>query len=158
MAKEKLMFPIPKFFFRVSIDGQDVSFHEVSGLEVEAELMEYRVGASSSQTTMKKIGLIRTAPVIMKRGVFKTGGGRKLRSLVELTNNSFVKDGNFNTPESDLEVIISLLDEEGDAVMTWTLDSPIPIKYVGGDYNSSSSEIAIEQIEFVHEGITIEEK
>ena len=50
-------------------------------------------------------------------------------------------------------VIISLLNETGDAEIIWTLTNAFPMKVVGTDLNSSSSEVAVEELVLAHEGI-----
>ena len=53
-------------------------------------------------------------------------------------------------------VTISLLDETGAGTMVWTLANAWPTKITGTDLKSDGNEVAIETIEIVHEGITIE--
>ena len=52
-------------------------------------------------------------------------------------------------------VTISLLDEKGAPVMTWTLGNAWPTKITSTDLKSDGNEVAIESIEIVHEGLTI---
>ena len=40
--------PIAKFVFRVTIKGSTISFQEISGLDQEAEILEYRHGRSKT--------------------------------------------------------------------------------------------------------------
>ena len=53
-------------------------------------------------------------------------------------------------------VTISLLDEAGAPTMVWTLANAWPTKITGTDLKSDGNEVAIETIEIVHEGITID--
>jgi len=58
------------FHFRVTIDGTQFSFKEVSGLESETQIMEYRDGDSLDFFTTKRAGLNKFGTLTLKRGVF----------------------------------------------------------------------------------------
>ena len=49
--------------------------------------------------------------------------------------------------------VIRLLDENGDAAMTWTLQNAFPLQITPTDMNSTASEAGIETIVFAHEGL-----
>lgn len=51
------VWPLPKFHFQVSIDGASASFTEVSGLDMEAQVIEYRAGDSKVFSPVKMPGL-----------------------------------------------------------------------------------------------------
>lgn len=36
------VWPLPKFYFQVKIADQEAQFQEVSGLDIEAQVIEYR--------------------------------------------------------------------------------------------------------------------
>ena len=55
-------------------------------------------------------------------------------------------------------VTISLLDEAGSPTMVWTLANAWPTKITATDLKAQGSEVAIESIVIVHEGLTIENK
>ena len=52
-------------------------------------------------------------------------------------------------------VVIKLLDETGNPVMTWTLNNAWPTKISATDLKSDGNEIAVESLEIMHEGLTI---
>jgi len=141
------VWPLPKFYFLVKIADQEVAFQEVSGLDMEAQVIEYRHGNSPDFSTIKMPGFQKTGNVTLKKGVFKG-------------DNSFWDWFNLiklNTIERKA-VVISLLDEKGDPAMTWTLKNAWPTKITGTDMKSDGNEVAVETIEVAHEGITIESK
>ena len=83
---------------------------------------------------------------------------------VTLKKGAFAGDDSFyeyingillNTYER-LTIVIRLLDETNSPRMTWTLTNAFPLKVTPTDLNSQSSEAAIEEIVFTHEGITSE--
>ena len=71
------MWPLPSFYFQVTVGSQGVmSFSEVSGLETEYDVIEYRAGDSKAFTKMKMPGLRKISDVTLKKGIFK--GDKKL--------------------------------------------------------------------------------
>lgn len=81
----------------------------------------------------------------MKKGVYK-GDNKFWDWFNEIKMNTIKR----------VPVTISLLDEEGAPTMVWTLANAWPTKITGTDLKSDGNEVAIETIEIVHEGVTIE--
>jgi phage tail-like protein len=137
--------PLPKFYFMVDWGGMtDIPFQEVSGLDAEAQIIEYRQGNSPVFSEISMPGIIKTSNVTMKKGIFAK-------------DNSFwdwYNDIKMNTSERQ-NVVIKLLDENGNPTMTWTLLNAWPTKITSTDLNSEGTEVAIESIEIAHEGLTI---
>ena len=52
-------------------------------------------------------------------------------------------------------VIINLLDETKNPVMTWTLSNAWPTKIQATDMKADGNEVAVESIEIAHEGLAI---
>lgn len=148
MADNPGQWAIPKFYFRCTLDGAQISFSECSGLDQENETMEYRHGDSESFITQKRLGLNKTATLTLKRGVF-TDDDRTM----EIFNRVYDRDY-YSTEDGRMEILIELLDEHGDTVRAWSMLNAIPTKFGSTDMKSDSNEIAIESIEFVHEGLT----
>jgi len=148
MAGEKQdnVWPLPKFYFTVDITdvGNDLPFQEVSGLDVEAQPIEYRAGNSKVFSTIKMPGIVKSGNVTLKKGIF-------------------VKDNKFWDWYSKIKlntikrvtVTIKLLDESGKPTMVWTLANAWPTKITGTDLKSDGNEVAVETIELAHEGLTI---
>jgi phage tail-like protein len=138
------VWPLPKFHFQVKWDSAVMSFEEVSGLDVEAQPIEYRHGDSPVFSALKMPGLKKYGNVTMKKGVFKA-------------DNKFWEWFNqikMNTVKR-VPVTISLLDEEGKPTMVWTLANAWPTKVSGTDLKSEGNEVAVETIEIAPEGLTI---
>jgi phage tail-like protein len=51
------------------------------------------------------------------------------------------------------DILISLLDESHTPVMTWKVHNAWPVKIESGPLNAKGSEVAMETIELVHEGL-----
>lgn len=142
-AQDKV-WPLPKFYFQVKIGDQEGAFQEVSGLDIEAQIIEYRHGNSPDFSTIKMPGIKKYSNVTLKKGVFKDD-----KSFWDWFNK--IK---MNTIER-VAVTISLLDEAGSPVQTWTLKNAWPTKITGTDMKSDGNEVAVETIEVAHEGVTI---
>ena len=135
--------PMPKFYFSVDIgDFQDLPFQEVSGLDVETEVIEYRHGNSPSHSTIKMPGLMKFGDVTLKKGVF-ADDNQFFDWISQISLNTYAR----------LTVVIRLLDETATERMTWTLSNAFPQKVTPTDMNSQSSEAGIETIVFAHEGM-----
>jgi phage tail-like protein len=138
------VWPMPKFYFQVKWDSAVMSFEEVSGLDVEAQPIEYRHGDSAAFAPIKMPGLKKYGNVTMKKGVFK--GDNKFWDWFNKIKMNTIKR---------VPVTISLLDEEGKPTMVWTLANAWPTKITGTDLKAQGNEVAIESIEIAHEGLTI---
>jgi phage tail-like protein len=146
-AQSKTVWPLPKFYFQVKWDSNLMSFQEVSGLDIEAQPIEYRHGDSKDFSTIKMPGIKKTGNVTMKKGVFKSDN--KFWDWFNQIKMNTIKR---------VPVTISLLDEGGSATMTWTLANAWPTKITGTDLKSDGNEVAVESIEIAHEGLTIANK
>jgi len=143
-AQSTNVWPLPKFYFRVNWDSNVMQFQEVSGLDIEAQPIEYRHGDSKEFSTIKMPGIKKSGNVTMKKGIFKA-------------DNKFwdwFKQIQMNTIKR-VPVTISLLDEKGEATMVWTLANAWPTKITGTDLKSDGNEVAVETIEIAHEGLKI---
>jgi phage tail-like protein len=142
--------PYKNFNFLVTIDGisgaeggVQGSFSEVSGLEAEIEVIEYRSGADAIDTVRKLTGLQKYTNITLKRG--------------------FVADLNlWNWFDSAMQgqvtranVSIVLLDEARNPVLQWNFVRAWPCKWKASMFNGKCSEIVIETLEICHEGMSI---
>lgn len=142
-GEQDQFWPMPKFYFSVNIDDlTDLSFLEVSGLEVEADNISYRHGNDPSFGTIQMPGVKKSGNIILKKGVF--ANDEIYQSLIsKIALNTYKR----------MTVIIRLLDENAEPRITWQINNAFPLKYSSTDMNSESSEAAIESIEFSHQGI-----
>jgi phage tail-like protein len=143
VGEQDQFWPMPKFYFSVDIDDlTDLSFLEVSGLEVEADNISYRHGNDPSFGTIQMPGVKKSGNLILKKGVFAN----------EDLYQSLISKIALNTYKR-MTVVIRLLDENAEPRITWQINNAFPLKYSSTDMNSESSEAAIESIEFSHQGI-----
>jgi phage tail-like protein len=138
-------YPFPVFHFRVDWGGSNIGFSEVTGLNVETQVIEYRDGLSPDYSTIKMPGMQKYGNVTLKRGMTKN-------------DNEFYKLWNthqLNKIERR-DITISLLDETHSPVMVWKLRNAWPVKVDGGALKATGNEVAIETLELAHEGLSVE--
>lgn len=138
-------YPLVKFHFQVEWGGTKIGFTEVSGLDVESEVVEYRDGASREYSKLKMPGMQKYSNITLKRGTFKS-------------DNEYFNWWNavqLNTIERR-DITISLLNEEHEPVVTWKVKNAWPTKVQSTDLKADGNEVAIESMELVHEGLSIQ--
>tara|TARA_R110000851_G_scaffold207537_2_gene359807 strand:+ start:216259 stop:216714 length:456 start_codon:yes stop_codon:yes gene_type:complete len=138
--------PLPKFYFTVHLGSQDneASFQEVSGLDIEAQVIEYRHNDSVQFSTIDMPGIAKTGNVTLKKGIF----------INDINFRKWYDAIKMNTIKRET-VTIQLLDETGSPVMTWTLNNARPTKITATDMKSDANEVTVETLELRHEGLTI---
>lgn len=138
-------YPLVKFHFQVEWGGTKIGFTEVSGLDVETEVIEYRHGASPEFSKTKMPGMQKYSNITLKRGSFQS-------------DNEFYLWWNtvkLNTIERR-DLTISLLNEEHEPLIVWKVKNAWPLKVQPTDLKSDGNEVAIETLELAHEGLTME--
>ena len=134
--------PLAVFNFQLEIDGiTRAGFTECTGLNAEANVIEYREG-NESLTTRKLHGLIKYGNVTLKWGVTQDP---------ELFNwFKTVVDGDIDRKQT---MSVVLLDEQRAEAVRWNIINAWPSKYVLPDMKSDGNEIAFESVELCHEGV-----
>ncbi|ATP56308.1 phage tail protein [Pedobacter ginsengisoli] len=138
-------YPLPKFHFQVDWGGTKIGFTEVSGLNIENKLIEYRDGASPEFSKIKMPGMREFSNITLKRGVF-AGDNEFYQWLNTISLNTVERR----------DVVIKLLNENHEPVVTWKIKNAFPIKIQSTDLKADGSEVAIEQLDLAHEGLTIQ--
>ncbi|QFT93148.1 T4-like virus tail tube protein gp19 [Roseovarius sp. THAF9] len=141
---DQTSWPLPKFSFLVSWDDTELSFQEVSGLDAESDVIDYRAGNSKVFSAIKMPGVQKTSNITLKRGVV-TGDHGVWDWFNAIKMNTI----------SRKSVTIALVDETGKPTMTWTLQNAFPVKISSTDLKAEGNEVAIETLEIAHEGIEI---
>lgn len=139
------IWPLPKFYFSVTFDnGVTGSFQEVTGLETETKVIEYRHGDNPVFSPIKMPGLARVGNVTLRKGVF-------------VDDNTFWDWYNqivLNTI-TRATVVVNLLDQTGAPKYVWTLNNAWPTKIAGSDLKSEGNEVAIQTLEIAFETAVI---
>lgn len=142
--------PYPAFNFLVespALGGDAESllagFAEVSGLEVEQTYIEYRNGNERSLAPRLLPGLVRYAPLVLRRGVVGDGA---LWQWMQAAVNGSAEPANCR---------ITLLDEQRQPVMAWRVRNARPCRLSGPCLDANTSAVAIESLEIVHGGLEL---
>lgn len=144
--------PYGAFNFLVNLNGPNDAdsllggFSDVSGLGTELTIAEYRNGNEKENHVRKVAGLHKVSDVTLKRGIVKSE---------DLW--SWIKDARRKGPEAKRTVVITLRDEAGEDVESWTLTGVLPMKYTGPTLAAKGgSDVAMEELVLSAEGMEIE--
>lgn len=122
-----------------------MSFTEVTGLDVETEVIEYREGSSPEFHKVKMPGMQKFSNITLKRGTFK--GDNSFREWYDtIALNKVIRR----------DVTISLLNEAHEPTVVWKVLNAWPIKIQSTDLKADGNEVAIETMELAHEGLKTE--
>ena len=139
-------YPIPVFYYRVTIDGDDANaFSEVSGLSIEYETITYRDGLSYKDGVQYMPGLNKEVNLTLKKGIVRKDS-YLLNWISSIQLNTVAKR----------DVRIDLLDEAGEAVVSWTALDAFPKKLDAPSFNATSNEVAIESLELMASKLKID--
>jgi len=138
-------YPLPVFHFQVQWGGTNLGFAEVSGLNIETQMIEYRDGLSPVYSSIKMPGIPKYGNITLKRGILPADN--------EFYN--WLNTTSLNTVERR-DLTISLLNENHEPVVTWKATHAFPVKVEGPGLKATGNEVAIESIEIAHEGLTVE--
>lgn len=135
--------PYMAFNFVVEIEGLLVGgFSEVTGLESEVQVQEYQEGGLNGYVH-KLPGPAKQPNLVLTHGLTDVG------TLWNWYHN--VTQGIIKRKSGTL----MLLDRQRIPVMWWDFLNAYPVKWVGPKFTASSStEVAVEQVELAHQGLT----
>jgi phage tail-like protein len=139
------------------------AFSEVSGIEASMEHKVVRQGGNNYGSVMLA-GPVTFGTVILKRGVARSQA--LWRWWANFAGADDLDDG-FPTDANRCDVLIGLItpnpkatgaasDGAGRGVgMGWRLQKAMPVKFRVGDLNAKGSDVAIEELHLVHEGLHV---
>ena len=137
--------PLRSFNFELVIDNiSSGAFSECSGLTAEGDAVDYREGTDRQPNVRKLVGLRKYTNIVLKRGYTPD------ISLWTWYGN--IRDGIADRRN----VTINLLNEQRNAVLRWHAERAWVNKIEGPTFKAVGNEVAIESVEIIHEGLTIE--
>jgi phage tail-like protein len=148
MKQDEFKYPLPKFHFELEWGGLRMGFTEVSGLDVETEVIEYREGNLPSYLKTKQPGLHKVTDVTLKRGIVLDN----LEYYEQWAKTAMFQE---NKEKYRRTVTIKLLNEEHRPIIVWTLSKAWPSKIQSTDLKADANEVAIETMTLVHEGLVM---
>lgn len=133
--------PYLAFRYLVEIECVTVGgFSEVTGLQVETEIKEYREGGLNEYMHRLAGPTRYPSNLILKRGLTDADTLIKwheniTRGIIERCNGSIV-----------------LLDTTGQERWRWNFLKAYPVKWIGPNLRATTSEVAVETLELAHNG------
>lgn len=94
-------------------------------------------------------GLVKTTNLVCKKGIFADD-----EDALDFWT-AITEEKAYYTQDDRMDITVSLLDEQGDEVMSCALTGCFPVKYSFTDLKSDANEVAVETIEFAYEEIVI---
>jgi len=146
--------PLHVFRFRVDMQSDslasgaqgttptEMAFAECTGLEATMEAKTIKEGGRNYGAA-QRVGLTAFATVVLKRGVSRD------RSLWQTFSATV---GGQYAPR--FQVTITMLDGNMHRIMGWQLAHAMPVKFKFADFNGKGTEVGIEELHFVHEGLS----
>ena len=143
-AQSAQTWPIPEFHFRVEISNVgNISCKEVSGLDVEYDVIEYRSGDMPEYSKVKMPGLKKSGDLTLKKALFKDD--RKLWDWINQVKMNVIQRET---------VTVALLDETNSPVQSWKLSNAWPKKYSVDGFKADGNGVSMETLVLAHEGVT----
>lgn len=148
-------------------------FSEISGLEASMEHKVIKEGGRNYGTVMRA-GQTTFATVILKRGIVSS---RHLWNWWSMFAGADQADDSLPEEKNRCDVLIGLIQSvplpwppSGDsgagvtpsegpshaAKVAWKLRNAMPVKFKIGDFNAKGSDVAVEELHLVHEGLDLE--
>lgn len=131
-------------FLAVFIGLGEIAFSEISGLAVDGDVVEYREGNERFNVVRRLAGLRKNSNLTFRRGY--TPDDRLWQWYARIANGA---DERYNGS-------IVLLNEARQPVMRWNFVNAWINKIDGPMLKAAGNEIAIEAMDIVHEGLTME--
>jgi phage tail-like protein len=145
MATDQRTDPYRGFNFVLEIDNVPKgAFSEVGGLTADGDAVDYREGTDLQPNVRKLPGLRKFVNITLKRGYSRD------RTLWQWYQNVA------NGIDDRRNVTVVLLNERREAVLRWHAENAWINKIEGPALKASSNDVAMESLELVHEGLTLE--
>jgi phage tail-like protein len=137
--------PFRGYNFKLEIDGISRNgFRECSGLDASTDSVDYREGTEKGNIARKLSGLNKYSNITLKGGITDDHSLWDWRKqVIEGKMSNVRKNGS-----------IVLMNEAGEEQLRWNFVNGWPTKWTGPSFNATASEIAVETLEIVHEGVT----
>jgi len=150
-AEIKSNYPLPVYNYKVDVAGETIGFSEVSGLNRSYEKITYKESKTeggAGPNIMRMPGQIADVNITMKKGYVKAKNIEKLYSWINGTALNQIEKR---------DITVSLCDEAGEPVVTWTALNAFPIKLEAPSFNATTNEAAIESMELVVDFVSMSE-
>ena len=142
----KPVYPSSGFYFKVTLDRQSYSFQEVSGISLETNTEEITEGGENRFKYKVPTGA-KYSNLELKRGIVAESS-----DLNRWVHNALTLGFDKRIETKLLEV--SLLNNKGNKIMTWSFVDAWPIGWNIASLNSMNNEILIESLSLSYKYFT----
>ena len=122
-----------------SLDG---GFAECTGLEATMEPVVIKEGGRN-YGAYQRVGPVSFSTVVLRRGILRS---QQLWHWFELVTCA-------GAYAHRLSLSIVMMDQSGEPAVTWALRGAMPVKFKTADLNAKASEVGVEELHVVHEGL-----
>jgi len=133
--------PYLNYNFAVEIEGLVAGgFSEVSGLQTEIEVQEYREGGLNEYIHKRAGPTKYPTNLVLKKGITDV---RTLWNWYSEVTQGKIKRQNMS---------VLLMDSSGQESLRWNFEQAYPVRWMGPELKATASEVAVEAVEFAHCG------
>jgi phage tail-like protein len=149
-ADIKKDYPLTVYNYKVDIDKDTIAFSEVSGLNIAYDKTTYKESHTEPGKASPRVFNMpmqaTTTTLTLKKGLVPS---KSQPALYDWINSIAINQ------VTKKDIVVSLCDETGKAVVSWTVINAFPTKLDAPAFNASSNEIAIESMELTADSISI---
>lgn len=138
--------PPVAFYFQLSLSGvaanEDAAFKEVSGISTEMGGEE--IAEDGNNVFKHRVPTsVKFSNLVLKHGLVT-----KNSEIINWCNKTL--GGNLHDLVETKNIIVKLLDENGNPIKSWSFVNAWPVKWEVSDLNSGRNEFVIESLEFAY--------
>ncbi len=149
----KAAYPLPVYNYKVDIDKDTIAFSEVSGLSIGYETSTYKESSTEFGKVGPRVFHMPSQPtqttLTLKKGLVPSKSQPALYDWINAIALNQVQKK---------DIVISLCDETGKAVVSWKVSNAFPTKLDVPTFDANSNDVAIESMELIADGLTINYK
>jgi phage tail-like protein len=129
--------------FYVEIEGRaEAIFTEVSGLQLEMQVMEYQEGGNNG-FIHRLPGPVKVGNITLKRGV--TASNDLFKWCMDVVSRQVTRR----------HMSVVMYDARGQEVVRWNFHNAYPVRWVGPQFAADGKVAAIETLELAHAGLEL---
>lgn len=133
------------------------AFSEVTGLEASMEPKTIREGGAN-YGAHQRAGQVSFSTVVLKRGLTQVRDLWRWWALLAGAQDPALSGQPAGGAYAHrLTVRITLQDQAAAPLMTWRLERAMPVKFKTADFSARATEVGVEELHLMHEGLFFEE-
>ena len=149
----KTTYPLPVYNYKVDIGKDTIAFSEVSGLSITYETTTYKESSTESGKVSPRVFRMPAqrsdTQLTLRKGLVPAKSQAALYDWINSVRiNQVIKK----------DIVISLCDETGKAVVSWTVINTFPTKLDAPTFDANSNDVAIESLELMADELRINYK